>query len=183
MSSGPRTGLHEINLPARQNGSSIMPGKINPVIPEVVNQVAFNIIGNDMTINMAVEAGQLELNAFEPIIFYNLFQSIETLAYATKTFVDNCISGITANRERCRQLVENSVGVVTALCPYIGYEQAAKLAKKAIAEDVPIRTLLTENHVMKPEELELVLSPLTMTEPGIISVADSVSEKPAKRSS
>ena len=97
MSSGPRTGFGEINLPARQNGSSIMPGKINPVIPEVVNQVAFNIIGNDMTITMAAEAGQLELNAFEPIIFYNLFQSIETLTCAVKTLVDNCVAGITAN--------------------------------------------------------------------------------------
>lgn len=109
MSSGPRAGFNEINLPAKQNGSSIMPGKVNPVIPEVVNQVAFNIIGNDVTITMAAEAGQLELNAFEPIIFYCMFQSIDTLAYAVKTFVDNCISGITANETRCRYLVENSV--------------------------------------------------------------------------
>ena len=105
MSSGPRTGFGEINLPEKQNGSSIMPGKVNPVIPEVVNQVAFHIIGNDMTITMAAEAGQLELNAFEPIIFYNLFQSIDTLAYAVQTFVDNCVKGISANAERCRQLV------------------------------------------------------------------------------
>ena len=98
MSSGPRAGFAEINLPARQNGSSIMPGKVNPVIPEVVNQVAFNIIGNDVTITMAAEAGQLELNAFEPIIFYCMFQSIDTLAYAVQTFVDNCITGITARK-------------------------------------------------------------------------------------
>ena len=104
MSSGPRCGFGEINLPPKQNGSSIMPGKINPVIPEVVNQVAFNIIGNDVTITMAAEAGQLELNAFEPIIFYCLFQSIDTLAYAVNTFVENCVKGITANEERCRQL-------------------------------------------------------------------------------
>lgn len=110
MSSGPRTGFGEINLPAKQNGSSIMPGKVNPVIPEVVNQVAFNIIGNDVTITMAAEAGQLELNAFEPIIFYCMFQSIDTLGYAVQTLVDNCIVGITANEERCRYLVENSVG-------------------------------------------------------------------------
>ena len=112
MSSGPRAGFGEINLPAKQNGSSIMPGKVNPVIPEVVNQVAFNIIGNDMTITMAAEAGQLELNAFEPIIFYCMFQSIDTLGYAVETLVDNCIVGITANEERCRQLVENSVGII-----------------------------------------------------------------------
>ena len=105
MSSGPRTGFGEINLPAKQNGSSIMPGKVNPVIPEVVNQVAFNIIGNDVTITMAAEAGQLELNAFEPIIFYCMFQSIDTLGYAVQTLVDNCIVGITANEERCRYLV------------------------------------------------------------------------------
>ena len=104
MSSGPRTGFGEINLPAKQNGSSIMPGKVNPVIPEVVNQVAFNIIGNDVTITMAAEAGQLELNAFEPIIFYCMFQSIDTLGYAVQTLVDNCIVGITANDERCRYL-------------------------------------------------------------------------------
>ena len=122
MSSGPRTGFGEINLPAKQNGSSIMPGKVNPVIPEVVNQVAFNIIGNDMTIAMGSgEAGQLELNAFEPIIFYNMFQSIETLTFAVRTLVDNCIKGITANEERCRQLVDRSVGIITAICPYVGY--------------------------------------------------------------
>ena len=120
MSSGPRAGFGEINLPAKQNGSSIMPGKVNPVIPEVVNQVAFNAIGNDMTITMAAEAGQLELNAFEPIIFYCLFQSIDTIAYAVNTFVDNCVIGITANETRCRYFVENSVGIITALCPYVG---------------------------------------------------------------
>lgn len=120
MSSGPRAGFGEINLPAKQNGSSIMPGKVNPVIPEVVNQVAFNAIGNDMTITMAAEAGQLELNAFEPIIFYCLFQSIDTIAYAVNTFVDNCVIGITANETRCRYFVENSVGIITAICPYVG---------------------------------------------------------------
>ena len=118
MSSGPRTGFGEINLPAKQNGSSIMPGKVNPVIPEVVNQVAFNIIGNDVTITMAAEAGQLELNAFEPIIFYCMFQSIDTLGYAVQTLEDNCIVGITANEERCRYLVENSVGIITACLLY-----------------------------------------------------------------
>ena len=123
MSSGPRAGFGEINLPAKQNGSSIMPGKVNPVIPEVVNQVAFNVIGNDVTITMAAEAGQLELNAFEPIIFYCLFQSIDTLGYAVQTFVDNCVTGITANETRCRYFVENSVGIITAICPYVGYQE------------------------------------------------------------
>ena len=131
MSSGPRAGFGEINLPAKQNGSSIMPGKVNPVIPEVVNQVAFNIIGNDMTITMAAEAGQLELNAFEPIIFYCMFQSIDTLGYAVETLVDNCIVGITANEERCRQLVENSVGIITAICPHVGYEKTAGICEKS----------------------------------------------------
>lgn len=115
LSSGPRCGFGEINLPARQNGSSIMPGKVNPVIPEVVNQVAFNIMGNDLTITMAAEGGQLELNAFEPIIFWNLTHAVEFLTYAVNTLTDNCIVGITANRERCQHLVDESVGTITAL--------------------------------------------------------------------
>lgn len=167
MSSGPRTGFGEIHLPEKQNGSSIMPGKINPVIPEVVNQVAFNIIGNDMTVTMAAEAGQLELNAFEPIIFYNLFQSIDTLAYAVDTFVDNCIKGISANEERCRLLVEGSVGIITALCPHVGYQKAAEVAKKAIHTGVPIRQLILDEGLLKEDDLNLVLDPMSMTEPGI----------------
>ena len=168
MSSGPRTGFGEINLPARQNGSSIMPGKINPVIPEVVNQVAFNIIGNDMTITMAAEAGQLELNAFEPIIFYNLFQSIETLTSAVKTLVDNCITGITANEERCRQMVDNSIGIITAICPYVGYEKAADIAKEALATNKPVKQLILEKGLLGEEQLNTILDPYTMTEPGIL---------------
>ena len=142
MSSGPRAGFGEINLPAKQNGSSIMPGKVNPVIPEVVNQVAFNVIGNDVTITMAAEAGQLELNAFEPIVFYCMFQSIDTMAYAVQTFVDNCVSGITANETRCRYLVENSVGVITAICPHVGYQKAADIAKQAIKTGESVRDLI-----------------------------------------
>ncbi|MCI9337543.1 MAG: aspartate ammonia-lyase [Lachnospiraceae bacterium] len=167
MSSGPRTGLGEINLPARQNGSSIMPGKINPVIPEVVNQVAFNIIGNDVTITMAAEAGQLELNAFEPIIFYKLFQSIETLTFAVKTLVDNCIVGITANEERCRRMVENSIGIITAICPYVGYERAAEVAKEALNSDRSVKELVLEKGLMDQEQLNRVMDPYHMTEPGI----------------
>ncbi|MDD3337719.1 MAG: aspartate ammonia-lyase [Lachnospiraceae bacterium] len=167
MSSGPRAGFYEINLPAKQNGSSIMPGKINPVIPEVVNQVAFNIIGNDMTITMAAEAGQLELNAFEPIIFYCMFQSIDTLAYAVSTFVDNCVSGITANETRCKYLVENSVGIITAICPHVGYQKAADIAKKAIKTGESVRTLILEEKLLNEKELDQILDPIHMTEPGI----------------
>ena len=167
MSSGPRAGFGEINLPAKQNGSSIMPGKVNPVIPEVVNQVAFNIIGNDVTITMAAEGGQLELNAFEPIVFYCLFQSIDTLAYAVQTFIDNCVTGITANEERCRQLVENSIGVITAICPHVGYEKAAEIAKKAMKTGESIRNLILREGLLSEKEMETVLNPVNMTEPGI----------------
>jgi Aspartate ammonia-lyase len=164
MSSGPKTGLGEINLPSKQNGSSIMPGKVNPVIPEVVSQVAFNIMGNDLTITMAAEAGQLELNAFEPVLFYNLFESIETLTNATRTFIDNCISGITANKERCEELVNNSVGIVTALCPYIGYKKSADIAKKVLKTGISVRELILSEGILSPEKLEKILDPVAMTE-------------------
>lgn len=167
MSSGPRAGFGEINLPARQNGSSIMPGKVNPVIPEVVNQVAFYVIGNDVTITMAAEAGQLELNAFEPIIFYCIFQSIDTLAYAVQTFVDNCVTGITANETRCRYLVENSVGIITAICPHVGYEKAADIAKRAIKTGESVRSLILQEQLLSEQELNEILDPVHMTEPGI----------------
>lgn len=167
MSSGPRAGFGEINLPARQNGSSIMPGKVNPVIPEVVNQVAFYVIGNDVTITMAAEAGQLELNAFEPIIFYCIFQSIDTLAYAVQTFVDNCVTGITANETRCRYLVENSVGIITAICPHVGYEKAADIAKRAIKTGESVRSLILQEELLSEQELNEILDPVHMTEPGI----------------
>ena len=164
LSSGPRTGIGEINLPSKQNGSSIMPGKINPVIPEVVSQVAFNIIGNDFTITMAAEAGQLELNAFEPVLFYNLFESIETLTNVTKTFVDNCIIGITANKERCSELLNNSVGMVTALCPHIGYKKAADIAKEALKTGIQVKKIVLKQGILTPKELEKILNPIAMTE-------------------
>lgn len=170
MSSGPRTGLGEINLPAKQNGSSIMPGKVNPVIPEVVNQVAFHVIGNDMTVAMAAEAGQLELNAFEPIIFYKLFQSIETISCAVHTLVDNCILGITANADRCKNMVENSVGIITAICPYVGYEKAAIVAKEAIRTGSSVRELVIRDNLLTREELDIILDPVSMTEPGISGI-------------
>ncbi|MEG0379882.1 MAG: lyase family protein, partial [Eubacterium sp.] len=153
LSSGPKTGFAEINLPAKQNGSSIMPGKINPVIPEVVSQVAFNVIGNDLTITMAAEAGQLELNAFEPVLFYNLFESIETLTNGIATFIDNCISGITANEDRCEELLTQSIVTVTALCPYIGYKEASDIAKESIVSGVPISKIALEKGLLTPDEL------------------------------
>jgi aspartate ammonia-lyase len=162
MSSGPRTGFGEITLPAKQNGSSIMPGKVNPVIPEVVNQVAFNVIGNDMTITLAAEAGQLELNAFEPIIFYNLFQSIDTLGFAVETFVDNCVTGIIANEKRCRELVENSIGIITVLVPVVGYQKAADTAKKALAQDKSVYEIVVEEGLLDAETARSVLDPEKM---------------------
>ncbi|WP_373898249.1 aspartate ammonia-lyase [Haloimpatiens sp. FM7315] len=167
MSSGPRTGFGEINLPPKQNGSSIMPGKVNPVIPEVINQIAFNIIGNDVTITMASEAGQLELNAFEPVIFYNLFQSIDTLTNGVDTLVRNCIEGITANEKRCKDLVDNSVGVITAICPHIGYKKAAAIAKNAIKTGESVRKLVMKEAILNEKELNVILDPISMTEPGI----------------
>lgn len=165
LSMGPKTGISEINLPAKQNGSSIMPGKVNPVIPEVVSQVAFNIIGNDVTITMAAEAGQLELNAFEPVLFYKLFESIETLEGAVQTFVDNCVSGITINKQRCADYVDKSVGTVTALCPYIGYKKAAELAKKSLSTGIPVKELVLKDNLLSEAELNAVLDPYSMTNP------------------
>ena len=166
MGSGPRTGFGEINLPAKQNGSSIMPGKVNPVIPEVVNQVAFRIVGNDISISMAVEAGQLELNAFEPVAFYSLFQSIDLLRNAVDTLRINCIEGITANKERCRELLDQSVGMVTALNPYIGYTASAKIAKEALRTGRPLRDLILENNILTEEQLEQIMDPYRLTKPG-----------------
>ncbi|MGN0143383.1 MAG: aspartate ammonia-lyase [Clostridium sp.] len=165
LSSGPKTGIAEINLPAKQNGSSIMPGKVNPVIPEVVSQVAFNIIGNDYTITMAAESGQLELNAFEPVLFYKLFESIETLKNAVTTLTDNCVSGITANKDRCRELVENSVGIVTALCPYIGYKKSASIAKKSLKTGVSVKEIILEENILSEDKLDEILNPFEMTNP------------------
>ena len=171
LSSGPKTGIGEINLPAKQNGSSIMPGKINPVIPEVVSQIAFNVIGNDLTITMAAEAGQLELNAFEPILFYNLFESLETLSHAISTLVDNCIIGITANEDHCLELLEESVGIATALCPYIGYKKSAEIAKSSLKTGIPIRKLVLKNSILTKEKLDSILNPATMTNPKYISAS------------
>ena len=166
LSSGPKTGLGEINLPPKQNGSSIMPGKINPVIPEVVSQVAFNVIGNDVTVTLAAEAGQLELNAFEPVIFYNIFESIDTLTGAVQTLIDNCILGITANRDRCEHLVESSVAIATALCPYIGYKKSADIAKQSLESGVSVRDLVLQQNLMTPQQLEQCMNLKALTLPG-----------------
>ncbi len=157
LSSGPKTGFGEINLPAKQNGSSIMPGKVNPVIPEVVSQVAFQIVGNDVTITMAAESGQLELNPFEPIIFRNLFSSIELLTNAVMTLADNCIVGITVNEKHCRDQVEKSVGIVTALCPFIGYKKASEVAKEALKTGLSIRQILLKRNWLTKEKIDDIL--------------------------
>ena len=167
LSSGPRCGLGEINLPAKQNGSSIMPGKVNPVIPEVVNQAAFLCVGNDVTIAMAAEAGQMELNAFEPITFYCLFSSMEVLTNAIHTLIVNCIQGITANKEYYSQLVHNSVGIITALVPHIGYQHAADIAKKAIKTGEPVADLILAEKLLTREQLDVILDPWNLTKPGI----------------
>ena len=162
MSSGPRCGFQEINLPAKQNGSSIMPGKVNPVIPEVMSQAAFCIMGNDVCITMAAEAGQLELNYAEPVLYHKLLESINALAGAVETFVDNCVSGITANADRCQSLVDGSVGIITAICPQVGYQFAADIAKKAIKTGQSVRELLHESGKFTDEEINKILDPHSM---------------------
>ena len=165
LSSGPRAGFNEINLPAKQAGSSIMPGKVNPVIPEVVNQVAFEVIGNDMTITMAAEGGQLQLNAFEPVIAYSLFRSVGHLTAACKTLEDNCVRGITANRDRLRESVEQSIGLVTALNPYIGYAAATEVAMEAHRTGRGVYELVLEKGLMSQSRLDRVLRPEELTRP------------------
>jgi aspartate ammonia-lyase len=165
LSSGPRTGLNEINLPPMQPGSSIMPGKVNPVIPEVVNQIAFKVIGNDLTVTMAAEAGQLELNVMEPVIVQSIFESIEMLVNGMKTFKYRCIDGITANEKRCRELVLNSIGIVTALNPALGYETCSMLAKEALLNDKSVYDLVIEKKLLSVAELDELLKPENMISP------------------
>lgn len=176
LSSGPKTGMGEINLPPMQNGSSIMPGKVNPVIPEVVSQVAFSVMGNDFTISMAAEAGQLELNAFEPVLFYKLFESLKTLEGAIATFTDNCISGITANEARCKELLEQSVGTVTALCPYTGYKTAASIAKESLKTGISVRKLVLDGGYLGEDALNEILNPMKMTIPGTFVMEEETFE-------
>jgi aspartate ammonia-lyase len=165
MSSGPRAGFYEINLPAVAPGSSIMPGKVNPVIPEVVNQIAFEVIGNDITVTMAAEGGQLELNAFEPIIAYNLFRSMDILGRGCRTLSRLCIDGISANKERCRQMVESSIGLVTALNPILGYERSTEIAAEALRSGGSVYNIVLEKGYLTKEVLDDLLSPENMTRP------------------
>ncbi|HEX6137106.1 MAG TPA: aspartate ammonia-lyase [Casimicrobiaceae bacterium] len=165
LSSGPRAGLGEINLPPMQAGSSIMPGKVNPVIPEVVNQIAFEVIGNDVTVSFAAEAGQLQLNAFEPIIAHSLFKSVTHLRNGCLTLAERCVKGITANRERLRSIVEHSIGVVTALNPYIGYANATQVAQEALATGRSVSELVLERKLLSKERLDEILQPEVLTKP------------------
>ncbi|MGX2959629.1 aspartate ammonia-lyase [Peribacillus sp. JNUCC 23] len=171
MASGPSAGLAEISLPARQPGSSIMPGKVNPVMPEMINQVAFQVIGNDHTICAASEAGQFELNVMEPVLVFNLLQSISIMKNAFRSFTDYCLAGIEANEAHLKEYVEKSVGVLTAVNPHIGYETAARIARKAILTGKSVRELCIQEGVLSKEELDLILNPYEMTEPGIAGVA------------
>ncbi|MFA7326885.1 MAG: aspartate ammonia-lyase [Candidatus Kapaibacterium sp.] len=162
LSSGPRAGLWEINLPAMQPGSSIMPGKVNPVIPEVVNQIAYNVIGNDLTITMAAEAGQLQLNVMEPVIAMSLFESLQHLKNGITTLATRCIDGITANEDHLREMVQNSIGLVTALVPKLGYEVCSKLAKEALETGASVYQLTLDKGLMSKAELDKMLSPKRM---------------------
>jgi aspartate ammonia-lyase len=163
LSSGPRAGLNEINLPAMQPGSSIMPGKVNPVIPEVVNQVCFKAIGNDLAVTLAAEAGQLQLNVMEPIIAFCILESQTMFANAADTLRQHCIDGITANNDVCRRYVEHSIGVVTALNPLLGYDTATQLAAEAMKTGKGIVELVRDKHLLSEEQISTVLDPKAMT--------------------
>ena len=165
LSSGPRTGINEINLPAVQPGSSIMPGKVNPVIPEVVNQIAFKVIGNDLTVSLAAEAGQLELNVMEPVIVQSLFESIEMLKNGISTLRTKCVMGISANEVHCKEMVENSIGIITALNPVLGYEASSKLAKEALETNQGVYQLALKKKLLTKKKLDFLLSPEHMIKP------------------
>jgi len=165
LSSGPRAGLGEINLPPMQAGSSIMPGKVNPVIPEVVNQIAFEVIGNDVTVSFAAEAGQLQLNAFEPVIAHSLFKSLKHLRNGCTTLALRCVKGITANTDHLRRSVEHSIGIVTALNPHIGYANATAVAQEALASGKSVYALVLEKKLLSKERLDDLLRPENLTQP------------------
>ena len=165
LSSGPRAGLNEINLPAMQPGSSIMPGKVNPVIPEAVNQVCFYVIGGDVTVTMAAEAGQFQLNAFEPVIAFRLLANIQAMVAACTVLRERCVDGITANADRMRWFVENSIGVVTALVPAIGYEAATQVAKEALETESSVADIVVGRGLLTRQQLDELLDPASMTTP------------------
>jgi len=181
LSSGPRAGLNEINLPAMQPGSSIMPGKVNPVIPEVVNQICFQVVGNDLTITMAAEAGQLQLNVFEPVIAFNLFQSVDMLTRGAVVLRERCVVGITANRERMLEMVHHSIGLVTALVPYIGYERSSAVAKEALTTGRGVYELVREKGWLSQAQLDDILSPESMTQPRTMPAEIPVAPEPVGR--
>src|SRR4051795_13508792 len=176
LSSGPRAGIGEIALPAVQAGSSIMPGKVNPVIPEVVNQIAFEVIGNDITVTMAAEAGQLQLNAFEPIIAHSLFKSLQHLATGCRTLTDRCVKGITANVARARFLLDESTALVTALSPVLGYARSTEIAREALATGEKVFDLVLSKNLMTRKQLEEVLEPERLTKPHFSTVQKPKSE-------
>ncbi|MBN9283138.1 MULTISPECIES: aspartate ammonia-lyase [Flavobacterium] len=165
LSSGPRCGFNEINLPPMQPGSSIMPGKVNPVIPEVMNQVCYRVIGNDLTVTMAAEAGQLQLNVMEPVLTYAIMESMALLANGMDTLRLKCIDGITANVEHCREMVLHSIGIVTALNPYIGYKNSTKIAKEALESGKSVYNLVLEHNILSKEQLDDILNPENMLAP------------------
>ncbi|KAK8871180.1 hypothetical protein M9Y10_009093 [Tritrichomonas musculus] len=165
LSSGPRCGLNEINLPPMQPGSSIMPGKVNPVIPEVVNQICFRVIGNDLTVTLAAEAAQLQLNVMEPVIVHAIFSSIKMLEKGVLLLRTHCVEGITVNVDRCREMVLNSIGIVTALNPTLGYENSSRIAKRALKENRSVYDLVLEEGLLKKEELDELLKPENMIKP------------------
>lgn len=167
MASGPRCGLHEIDLPPRQPGSSIMPGKVNPVIPEVLNQTCYQVIGNDLAVTMGVENGQFELNVMEPVMAFNIFNSIAYLTNAVTTFTNLCVKGVKANIEQCEEWLDKSVGIITALLPHIGYENSSMLAKEAYKTGRPVRQIILEKGLLTKEAMDIILSPEEMTKPGI----------------
>ena len=176
LSSGPRAGIGEITLPAVQAGSSIMPGKVNPVIPEVVNQIAFEVIGNDVTVTMAAEAGQLQLNAFEPIIAHSLFKSLQHLGAGCRTLAERCVSGIGANVERARRLLDESTALVTALTPYIGYARSTEIAQEALRTGAMVYDLVLQKKLMTREQLDQILRPEALTKPQYSTVHKPISE-------
>lgn len=168
MASGPRDGFYELKLPMRQPGSSIMPGKVNPVIAEVLNQTCYQVVGNDLAVSLAVENGQFELNVMEPVMAFNMFNSMKFLTNAVNGFVDKLLKDLEPNRQQCQHWLDRSVGVVTALLPHIGYEQSAQLAKEAYSSGRHIREIILEKGIMSEERLNEVMSPMAMTSPGIV---------------
>jgi aspartate ammonia-lyase len=172
LSSGPRTGLAEIRLPPVQPGSSIMPGKVNPVIVEMVNMVCFQVVGNDATVAMASEAGQLELNVMMPVIAHNVLFSLQILTNAVRTLAERCVAGIEADAEQCARWLERSPAIVTALAPKLGYQRAAELAKEALERNLTVRQLVAEKGILAPEELDALLDLRAMTDIGVPHTGD-----------